>query len=159
MHQLAATCPIFDHTGKPVPQELDQGVEKRFNEILTEAAKCPRETFTSLGKAVNSLIEKVQPNELEMSLFNWHFANLEYGCAAELELVDLHHWDQDDQFELGGGHYLIPTGYGAWRFSLHLSPHSPCREHRQGTGTDNRRSIEPRRYPRVSERRGSRCAV
>lgn len=66
MHRLGGACPIFDPDGKPVPTDVDQSVEKQFNEMLTEAAKCPREAFTSLGKAIDSLVDKIKPSEVEM---------------------------------------------------------------------------------------------
>lgn len=84
MHALGSKCPIFDSQGKLVPQDvrklssplrffshispvkIDQTVEKQFNEILTEASKCPREMFTSLGKALDSFVEKAKPAELEL---------------------------------------------------------------------------------------------
>lgn len=66
MHRLGADCPIFDPEGKPVQADVDQAVEKRFNELLTEAAKFPREAFTSLGKAIDSLLEKIKPSENEL---------------------------------------------------------------------------------------------
>ncbi len=31
---------------------------------------------------------------LERSTFDWHVANLEYACAAELADISLRHWDQ-----------------------------------------------------------------
>jgi lysine-specific histone demethylase 1 len=40
------------------------------------------------------------------SLVDWHMANLEYGCATDLSAVSLHHWDQDDEFEIPGDHCL-----------------------------------------------------
>jgi len=53
---------------------------------------------------------------------NWHFANIEGPCGADLSLLSLFHWDQDDQFEfgklvskglivdLGGDHCFIQQG-------------------------------------------------
>ena len=41
----------------------------------------------------------------------WHLANLEYGCGAELSKVSLCHWDQDDAWAFGGPHCIIPRGY------------------------------------------------
>ncbi len=50
-------------------------------------------------------------SDLEKKVVDWHLANLEYACAARLELVALHEWDQDDQFEFSGEHCMIERGY------------------------------------------------
>jgi hypothetical protein len=47
----------------------------------------------------------------EKQLLDWHCANLEYGCAAHLDLVALKEWDQDDQFEFHGEHCMLEKGY------------------------------------------------
>ncbi|CAH9067848.1 unnamed protein product [Cuscuta epithymum] len=49
---------------------------------------------------------------LERRVMNWHFANLEYGCAALLNEVSLPHWNQDDVYGgFGGAHCMIKGGY------------------------------------------------
>ncbi|VFQ81911.1 unnamed protein product [Cuscuta campestris] len=49
---------------------------------------------------------------LERRVMNWHFANLEYGCAALLKEVSLPHWNQDDVYGgFGGAHCMIKGGY------------------------------------------------
>nr|GMD93783.1 lysine-specific histone demethylase 1 homolog 3 [Ipomoea batatas] len=51
---------------------------------------------------------------LERRVMNWHFANLEYGCAALLKEVSLPHWNQDDVYGgFGGAHCMIKGGYSA----------------------------------------------
>jgi len=43
---------------------------------------------------------------------DWHFANLEYGCAAELSRVSLPYWNHDDAYGgFGGSHCMIKGGY------------------------------------------------
>lgn len=112
LHVLGSGCPLFDwRTGERVPTDIDTKVEKQFNTILDIAAKMPPRVQTSLGKAVEQLIAEANPGPLERSLFDWHVANLEYGCATELGPVSLQHWDQDDAYELGGDHCLLPSGY------------------------------------------------
>jgi lysine-specific histone demethylase 1 len=50
--------------------------------------------------------------ELERRIMDWHFANLEYGCAAELKEVSLPYWNQDDVYGgFGGPHCMIKGGY------------------------------------------------
>ncbi|PKU63816.1 lysine-specific histone demethylase 1 homolog 3 [Dendrobium catenatum] len=56
---------------------------------------------------------------LERRVMDWHFANLEYGCAASLEQVSLPYWNQDDVYGgFGGAHCMIKGGYGAVLDSL-----------------------------------------
>ncbi|XP_024379447.1 lysine-specific histone demethylase 1 homolog 3 isoform X2 [Physcomitrium patens] len=51
-------------------------------------------------------------NQLERRIMDWHFANLEYGCAAELQVVSLPYWNQDDVYGgFGGPHCMIKGGY------------------------------------------------
>jgi hypothetical protein len=43
---------------------------------------------------------------------DWHFAHLEYGCAASLKEVSLPYWNQDDVYGgFGGAHCMIKGGY------------------------------------------------
>ncbi|KAM1617186.1 hypothetical protein TB2_015840 [Malus domestica] len=49
---------------------------------------------------------------LERRVMDWHFANLEYGCAAPLKEVSLPNWNQDDVYGgFGGAHCMIKGGY------------------------------------------------
>ncbi|KAI9200493.1 hypothetical protein LWI28_008966 [Acer negundo] len=49
---------------------------------------------------------------LERRVMDWHFANLEYGCAALLKEVSLPLWNQDDVYGgFGGAHCMIKGGY------------------------------------------------
>ncbi|XP_057863527.2 lysine-specific histone demethylase 1 homolog 3 isoform X1 [Cryptomeria japonica] len=51
-------------------------------------------------------------SQLERRVMDWHFANLEYGCAAELRRVSLPYWNQDDAYGgFGGAHCMIKGGY------------------------------------------------
>ncbi|XP_057533857.1 lysine-specific histone demethylase 1 homolog 3 [Amaranthus tricolor] len=51
---------------------------------------------------------------LERRVLDWHFAHLEYGCAAMLKEVSLPHWNQDDVYGgFGGAHCMIKGGYSA----------------------------------------------
>ncbi|KAL5706572.1 hypothetical protein ACHQM5_024722 [Ranunculus cassubicifolius] len=48
----------------------------------------------------------------ERRVMNWHFAHLEYGCAAPLKDVSLPNWNQDDLYGgFGGAHCMIKGGY------------------------------------------------
>ncbi|MBA0765291.1 hypothetical protein Gotri_014512, partial [Gossypium trilobum] len=49
---------------------------------------------------------------LERRVMNWHYAHLEYGCAAPLKEVSLPNWNQDDVYGgFGGAHCMIKGGY------------------------------------------------
>lgn len=49
---------------------------------------------------------------VERRVMDWHFANLEYGCAALLKEVSLPFWNQDDVYGgFGGAHCMIKGGY------------------------------------------------
>ena len=51
---------------------------------------------------------------LERRVMDWHFAHLEYGCAASLTEVSLPNWNQDDVYGgFGGAHCMIKGGYSA----------------------------------------------
>ncbi|KAL5985882.1 hypothetical protein ACLOJK_027872 [Asimina triloba] len=56
---------------------------------------------------------------LERRVMDWHFANLEYGCAALLKAVSLPYWNQDDVYGgFGGAHCMIKGGYSTVLESL-----------------------------------------
>ncbi|EPS74237.1 hypothetical protein M569_00518, partial [Genlisea aurea] len=62
--------------------------------------------------ALDSVTETLSP--LERRVMDWHFAHLEYGCAALLEDVSLPNWNQDDVYGgFGGAHCMIKGGYSA----------------------------------------------
>ncbi len=50
----------------------------------------------SLGRAMDIVLHNNNNvySDQEKHLLNWHVANLEYGCAAELADISLKHWDQ-----------------------------------------------------------------
>ncbi|XP_024369028.2 lysine-specific histone demethylase 1 homolog 3 [Physcomitrium patens] len=84
-------------------------------------AECASEgkagTRSEVGKegatgAVQGRVEEGKLSELERRIMDWHFANLEYGCAAELKEVSLPYWNQDDVYGgFGGPHCMIKGGY------------------------------------------------
>ncbi|KAH9322201.1 hypothetical protein KI387_016840 [Taxus chinensis] len=66
----------------------------------------------NLKLSSNSAGEQKCLRELERRVMDWHFANLEYGCAAELRRVSLPYWNQDDAYGgFGGAHCMIKGGY------------------------------------------------
>ncbi|XP_045792149.1 lysine-specific histone demethylase 1 homolog 3 [Trifolium pratense] len=70
---------------RPFDSKRDGAMEQNFDEILD-----PR----------------------ERRVMDWHFAHLEYGCAALLKEVSLPYWNQDDVYGgFGGPHCMIKGGY------------------------------------------------
>ncbi|KAL8524035.1 hypothetical protein ACS0TY_013846 [Phlomoides rotata] len=71
------------------------------------------ERFSADDVISNSQISKTEGlSPLERRVMDWHFAHLEYGCAAKLEEVSLPNWNQDDIFGgFGGAHCMIKGGY------------------------------------------------
>ena len=70
--------------------------------MLDEANYRKKELPDSLGVALDCLLEQQKLDAKQRRLINWHVANLEYGCAAELSKVSLKYWDQDDSYEWAG---------------------------------------------------------
>lgn len=68
----------------------------------------------------NSEVSKLDGlSPLERRVMDWHFAHLEYGCAALLKEVSLPNWNQDDIYGgFGGAHCMIKGGYSAVAESL-----------------------------------------
>ncbi|GMH13939.1 hypothetical protein Nepgr_015780 [Nepenthes gracilis] len=82
---------------------------------------CPVDAIENPGKGTgdcNACVRDGSKEEffspLERRVMDWHFANLEYGCATLLKEVSLPHWNQDDVYGgFGGAHCMIRGGYGA----------------------------------------------
>ncbi|KAL6641369.1 hypothetical protein ACP70R_019550 [Stipagrostis hirtigluma subsp. patula] len=74
---------------------------------ISESASTEKE-IAHCGK--DDKIDVLTP--LERRVMNWHFAHLEYGCAATLKSVSLPYWNQDDVYGgFGGPHCMIKGGY------------------------------------------------
>ncbi|KAG6556525.1 hypothetical protein Mapa_001851 [Marchantia paleacea] len=110
-------CPLYHPQGTPVDTDMDQKVEKYFNELLDRANKWRREMSAvsenmSLGSTLDTLrgLGKYTLNSEELQILDWHFANLEFGNAALLSNLSLAYWDQDDAYEMGGDHCFLHGG-------------------------------------------------
>ncbi|KAI3989115.1 hypothetical protein MKX01_033151 [Papaver californicum] len=67
-------------------------------------------TLEDVSCRIDSNEEILSP--LERRVMDWHFAHLEYGCAASLKEVSLPYWNQDDIYGgFGGAHCMIKGGY------------------------------------------------
>ena len=69
----------------------------------------------SLGRVMNTGIHQYQHfldlKPYALRLINWHFANLEYANAANVDKLSLKGWDQDIGNEFEGEHAQIVGGY------------------------------------------------
>lgn len=129
---LNSDCPLYDIiTCKKVPVDMDEALEAEYNSLLDDMVllvaqrgelamtmsleegleyALKRRRMARLGMDVFSEEEVLSP--FERRVMNWHFANLEYGCAAMLKKVSLPHWNQDDLYGgFGGAHCMIKGGY------------------------------------------------
>jgi lysine-specific histone demethylase 1 len=79
----------------------------------------------SLGTVMNSGIDQYQKfldlKPYALRLLNWHFANLEYANAADVDKLSLRGWDQDIGNEFEGEHAQVVGGYqqvprALWRY-------------------------------------------
>ncbi|KAJ8542295.1 hypothetical protein K7X08_017161 [Anisodus acutangulus] len=116
LHKVRDECPLYRADGKPVDKDLDQKVESAYNILLDKACKLRQEISqdVSLGAALKTSLECLGDtmNDEEMSLFNWHLANLEFANAGLLSNISLAFWDQDDPYDMGGDHCFLPGGNG-----------------------------------------------
>jgi Flavin containing amine oxidoreductase/NAD(P)-binding Rossmann-like domain len=83
---------------------------------------------------LGDILELVDLNPMDMKLLNWHWANLEYGNATNLNNLSLKYWDQDDGNEYYcslnepnhsrflGAHAMILGGYGQFANGLASFP-------------------------------------
>lgn len=80
----------------------------------------------TLGKTMDAVLEKYQNltniTPLDLRLINWHYANLEYANAVNVDKLSLGSWDQDDGNEFRGAHAMLIGGYTQLARGLLLSP-------------------------------------
>lgn len=119
LHKIRDKCPLYRLDGQPVDPEVDAKVEVAFNQLLDKASKLRQlmgeiSQDVSLGAALETFwqVNGEPANPEEMSLFNWHLANLEYANAGLLSRLSLAFWDQDDPYDMGGDHCFLPGGNG-----------------------------------------------
>ncbi|XP_077246795.1 protein FLOWERING locus D-like protein [Tasmannia lanceolata] len=115
LHKVRDKCPLYKPNGEPVDPEMDSKVETEFNHLLDKASRIRQlmgevSVDVSLGAALETFREVYGVEE--MSLFNWHLANLEYANAGLLSKLSLAFWDQDDPYDMGGDHCFLPGGNG-----------------------------------------------
>ena len=84
--------------------------------------------YQSLGKVMTSGVEQYQHfldlKPYALRLINWHFANLEYANAANVDKLSLRGWDQDIGNEFEGEHAQVVGGYQQVPRALWRYPHT-----------------------------------
>ncbi|KAL4772962.1 flavin-containing amine oxidoreductase-domain containing protein [Aspergillus nidulans var. acristatus] len=107
--------------------KLNPGVSAYQRINLDPIAKASK--FQTLGKTMDEGVRQYQrmlpltPKDLR--LLNWHFANLEYANATNINNLSLSGWDQDMGNEFEGEHSQIIGGYqrvpyGLWSYPTKL---------------------------------------
>lgn len=119
LHKVRDKCPLYKPDGLPVRVDVDSKVENAFNRLLDNASRLRQlmgdvSIDVSLGAALETFREVYGDavTAEEISLFNWHLANLEYANAGLLSKLSLAFWDQDDPYDMGGDHCFLPGGNG-----------------------------------------------
>ncbi|XP_022641380.1 protein FLOWERING LOCUS D isoform X3 [Vigna radiata var. radiata] len=119
LHKVRDKCPLYCVDGRPVDPDTDVKVESAFNRMLDKASRLRQlmgevSVDVSLGAALETFqqVFKDSVSDEELSLFNWHLANLEYANAGLLSNLSLAFWDQDDPYDMGGDHCFLPGGNG-----------------------------------------------
>ncbi|KAL4759145.1 putative lysine-specific histone demethylase Aof2 [Aspergillus foveolatus] len=107
--------------------KLNPGISASHRINLDPIAKASK--FQTLGKTMDEGVRQYQrmlpltPKDLR--LLNWHFANLEYANATNINNLSLSGWDQDMGNEFEGEHSQIIGGYqrvpyGLWSYPTKL---------------------------------------
>jgi hypothetical protein len=95
-------------------------------ETITLEAQGNDPQYPTLGKTMDYVLDKYRDlldlNPLDLRLINWHYANLEYANASNVDSLSLGHWDQDDGHEPSGPHAMLLGGYTQVCRGLLLAP-------------------------------------
>ena len=71
-----------------------------------------RATARAAAEAQEESEDTAEQLPLAEALLQWHWANLEYANGTQLHSLSNRWWDADDEYDFGGGHFLLPEGYG-----------------------------------------------
>ncbi|TGZ81969.1 hypothetical protein EX30DRAFT_358650 [Ascodesmis nigricans] len=95
-------------------------------ETITLAAKGDDPDYPTLGKTMDHVLEEYRKilnlTPQDLRLINWHYANLEYANATNVNNLSLGYWDQDDGQEFAGAHAMLKGGYTQVPRGLYLAP-------------------------------------
>ena len=89
---------------------------------LDHLAANPKQTLgATLDEGIRQYHKMLVFKPKAMRLLNWHYANLEYANAANVEKLSLAGWDQDIGHEFEGEHAQVVGGYqqlprALWRY-------------------------------------------
>ncbi|KAF2756607.1 hypothetical protein EJ05DRAFT_441473 [Pseudovirgaria hyperparasitica] len=82
--------------------------------------------YPTLGETMDEAIRQYQSlislTPKELRLLNWHYANMEYANAANVNQLSLGNWDQDAGNEFEGQHCEIIGGYTQFPRGLYSLP-------------------------------------
>lgn len=95
-------------------------------ETITLAPQGPDPEHPTLGNTMNHILDEYRKildlTPQDLRLINWHYANLEYANAANVDKLSLPYWDQDDGQEFAGAHAMLKGGYTQVPRGLWLAP-------------------------------------
>ncbi|KAK9002704.1 hypothetical protein V6N11_060287 [Hibiscus sabdariffa] len=93
-------------------EEIGADIEEKESHSSVEAFYDSKANDVSGKFFQRKCSEEELLSPLERRVMNWHYAHLEYGCAASLKEVSLPNWNQDDVYGgFGGAHCMIKGGY------------------------------------------------
>ncbi|KAF8469670.1 flavin-containing amine oxidoreductase-domain containing protein [Kalaharituber pfeilii] len=119
----SARVPVVEQLRK-LKWEVKECVAKNATFELKPQGSDPQHPI--LGKTMDAVLEQYQKlttiTPLDLRLINWHYANLEYANAANVDKLSLGSWDQDDGNEFRGAHAMLIGGYTQVARGLWLSP-------------------------------------
>lgn len=104
--------------------KLKRGIKRKATVDLDKiAAASPNQTLGAvLDDGIKQYQRMLKMTSKDMRLFNWHFANLEYANAANVNLLSLAGWDQDTGNEFEGEHAQVIGGYQQLPYGLYSLP-------------------------------------
>lgn len=119
----SAKIPVIEQLRK-LEWEVKDGTLNGTDLDLKPQGSDPR--YPTLGKTMDAVLDQYQSltniTPLDLRLINWHYANLEYANAVNVDKLSLGSWDQDDGNEFRGAHAMLIGGYTQLARGLWLSP-------------------------------------
>ncbi|KAJ5814855.1 Winged helix-turn-helix transcription repressor DNA-binding [Penicillium riverlandense] len=92
-------------------------------ELETLAKESPVQTLGAIMDEGVKQYQRMLPlTPRDMRLLNWHFANLEYANATNVDRLSLTGWDQDIGNEFEGEHSQVVGGYSQLPYGLYSLP-------------------------------------
>jgi len=119
MHILGSRCDIFVKS-KAIPKVPDSRMELHFNSILDILSdwRSLIDKDIDMAQAVDMAHKEFVAqssqmfSKLELKLLEFHIANLEYACGADLSQVSALNWDQNEHYpQFQGDHTIMTHGF------------------------------------------------